>query len=54
MKKTAILNTDDMMSLFLLSQLNEDILRDGLTKDNREALTDLQECLLFVVRKFQK
>ncbi len=51
MKKTLTLNADEIITLHLLAQLNDEILTCGLTKDNSEELTDLQFELMGIIRK---
>ena len=51
MKKTRTLNADEIITLHLLAQLNDEILTCGLTKDNSEELTDLQFELMGIIRK---
>lgn len=51
MKKTMTLNADEIITLHLLAQLNDEILTCGLTKDNSEELTDLQFELMGIIRK---
>ncbi len=51
MKKTLTLNSDEIITLHLLAQLNDEILTCGLTKDNSEELTDLQFELMGIIRK---
>lgn len=34
MRKTIVLNSDEMFTLFLISKLNNDLLTNGLTKEN--------------------
>lgn len=51
MKKILTLNADEIITLHLLAQLNDEILTCGLTKDNSEELTDLQFELMGIIRK---
>lgn len=51
MKKTLTLNADEIITLHLLAQLNDEILTCGLTKDNSEELTDLQFELMGIILK---
>ena len=51
MRKTFILSADEAMTLIMLSRLNSDIMANGMTKENNEALIILQEDLLEIVRK---
>ena len=51
MKKTLTLNADEIITIHLLAQLNDEILTCGLTKDNSEELTDLQFELMGIIRK---
>lgn len=51
MKRTLTINADEILTLHLLAQLNDEILTCGLTKDNSEELTDLQFELMGIIRK---
>ncbi len=54
MRKLAVLNTDEQITLFQLAQINEQILMSGLTKDIIEELTVLQCELIDIIQKFSK
>lgn len=54
MRKTIVLNSDEMFTLFLISKLNNDLLTNGLTKENIDSLIELQFELLNIVSKFHK
>ena len=51
MKRTLTINADEILTLHLLAQLNDDILTSGLTKKNTEELKDLQFELMGILRK---
>lgn len=51
MKRTLTINADEILTLHLLAQLNDDILTSGLTKENTEELKDLQFELMGILRK---
>lgn len=51
MRKTVILNSDEIITLNLLVKLNNEILLYGLTKDTTDALYDLQGKLIDIILK---
>lgn len=51
MKRTLTINADEILTLHLLAQLNDNILTSGLTKENTEELKDLQFELMGILRK---
>ncbi len=51
MRKTITLNSDEIMTLILLSRLNREILTIGLNKQNTEDLKTLQSELMDIVHK---
>lgn len=51
MKRTLTINADEILTLHLLAQLNDDILTSGLTKENAEELKELQFELMGILRK---
>ena len=51
MKRTLTINADEILTLHLLAQLNDDILTCGLTKENAEELKELQFELMGILRK---
>ncbi len=54
MRKTVVLNSDEMVTLAQLAGLNDRILTEGLTKDNAEDLQELQHELVEIISKFVK
>lgn len=54
MRKTLILNSNEIITLISLAELNNDILQNGMTKDNTEELLELQFELVQIVRKVRK
>ena len=54
MRKTIVLNSDEMVTLVQLVALNDRILTEGFTKDNAEDLQDLQQELVEITSKFIK
>lgn len=54
MRKLAVLNTDEQITLFQLAQINEQILMNGLTKEILEELTVLQCELIDIIQKISK
>ncbi len=51
MRKSITLNSDEIMTLVLLSRLNREILNIGLNKQNTEDLKTLQSELMDIVHK---
>lgn len=51
MRKIFNLNSDEAMTLIFLAKLNEDIIDNGLTKDNTDAFLKLQIELVEIVNK---
>lgn len=45
---------DEQMTLLLLAKLNDNILVNGLTKENLQDLSAFQVDLLLIIRKFAK
>ena len=54
MRKTLILNSNEIITLISLAEVNNDILLNGLTKDNTEELLELQFELVRIVHKVHK
>ena len=54
MRRMVILNSDETVTLFMLAKLNDEILTEGLTRDNIEGLTELQYELIEIIRKFSR
>lgn len=54
MRKTIILNSNEIITLISLAEVNNDILLNGLTKDNTEELLELQFELVRIVHKVHK
>ena len=54
MKKTIVLTTDEMITLFSAVLINDEILDIGLNKENTMELVKIQEKLLEITHKFTK
>ena len=54
MRKTLILNSNEIITLISLAEVNNDILLNGLTKDNIEELLELQFELVRIIRKVRQ
>lgn len=54
MRKTLILNFNEIITLISLAEVNNDILLNGLTKDNTEELLELQFELVRIIRKVRQ
>lgn len=54
MKRTVVITNDEQMALLLLAKLNDNILVNGLTKENLQDLSAFQVDLLLIIRKFAK
>ena len=54
MRKSIIINSDDMVTLFLILQLMNNILSEGLNKDNTELLQDMQNELTMILARITK
>lgn len=54
MRKSIIINSDDMVTLFLILQLMNNILSEGLNKDNTELLKDMQYELTMILARITK
>ena len=54
MRKSIIINSDDMVTLFLILQLMNNILSEGLNKDNTELLQDMQYELTMILARITK
>lgn len=54
MRKTIILNSNEIITLISLAEVNNDILLNGPTKDNTEDLLELQFELMHIVRKVRQ
>lgn len=54
MRKSIIINSDDMVTLFLILQLMNNILSEGLNKDNTELLQDMKYELTMILARITK
>lgn len=54
MRKSIIINSDDMVTLFLILQLMNNILSEGLNKDNTELLQDMRYELTVILARITK
>ncbi len=54
MRKTLILNSNEIITLISLAEVNNDILLNGMTKDNVDYLLELQFELVQIVRKVRQ
>lgn len=54
MRKTLILNSNEIITLISLAEVNNDILLNGLTKDSVDDLLELQFELVRIIRKVRQ
>lgn len=54
MRKSILINSDDMVTLFLILQLMNNILSEGLNKDNTELLQDMHYELTMILARITK
>ena len=54
MRKTIILNSNEIITLISLAEVNNDILLNGLTKDSADDLLELQFELVRIIRKVRQ
>ena len=54
MRKTLILNSNEIITLISLAEVNNDILLNGLTKDSADGLLELQFELVRIIRKVRQ
>ena len=54
MRKSIMINSDDMVTLFLILQLMNNILSEGLNKDNTELMEDMRYELAMILARITK